>query len=104
LQKHDPLLLISSGKLASEWSPDNHPSYLLAFRKAIFTFLLCLRRFRASTGLKLPKFVLFDIIKQIYRSKSAFFVSSKTISQNGETQTQRTYDTHNTSYTKITTK
>jgi len=38
LQKHDPLLLISSGKLASEWSPDNHPSYFLAFRKAIFFF------------------------------------------------------------------
>ena len=56
-------IFISGNKLRRVWSPEKHHSFSPSFRLAVFTFLLCMNHFRESTGLKVPKFVLFEIFK-----------------------------------------
>ena len=46
-----------------EWSHIHHKFYSLDFKNRIYTFVLFLKRNQMKTGLKIPKFVLFEIIK-----------------------------------------
>jgi hypothetical protein len=47
-----------------EWTKDNHKHFPKQFKIQIETFLNCLKRNQQKTGIKIPKFVLFEIIKK----------------------------------------
>ena len=44
-----------------EWTPQNHSYFSSAFRNSVLMILLCLR----EQGMKIPKFVMFEIIKML---------------------------------------
>jgi hypothetical protein len=50
-----------------------HYSCSISFKEAVYTFLLCMKRNQRQTGLKIPKFVLFEIIKVIDRKSFLSF-------------------------------
>jgi hypothetical protein len=54
-----------------KWSLESHNLCFNSFKQAIHTFLLCMKRIQFKTKLKIPKFVLFEIIKFVDR-KSFF--------------------------------
>jgi len=56
--------LLSGILIYSEWSPEHHSVFLPHFQKSIYTFLLAHKRLSLRTGLKIPKFVLFEIFKR----------------------------------------
>ena len=47
------------------WNPDNHTYYPKQFKDKIYYLILFLKRNQIQTGLKIPKFVIFEIIKLI---------------------------------------
>ena len=49
----------------SKWSSENHHQFSTTFRNRIYCFLLAHKRNQNSTGLKIPKFVLFEIFKKV---------------------------------------
>ena len=54
-----------------EWSPELHIHFSKMFNQTIFVFVLCLKRIAKHTTnwivhLKIPKFVIFDIIKYTF--------------------------------------
>jgi hypothetical protein len=62
------------------WTARNHIKCAQEFRSACYFFLLCLNRIQKNSSFKLPKFVLFEIIKLIDRRsfwKIALFVENK---------------------------
>ena len=48
----------------NEWNPKDHILFPSSFQKRILYFVLFLKRNQISSGLKIPKFVLFEIIKK----------------------------------------
>ena len=48
-----------------KWSSENHHQFSTTFRNRIHCFLLIYKRNQNSTGLKIPKFVLFEIFKKV---------------------------------------
>ena len=48
-----------------KWSSENHHQFSTTFRNRIHCFLLIHKRNQNSTGLKIPKFVLFEIFKKV---------------------------------------
>jgi len=48
-----------------KWSSDNHCQFSATFRKRVYYFLLVHKRNQNNTGLKIPKFVLFEIFKHV---------------------------------------
>jgi len=46
------------------WSPKEHYEFPIYFKKAIYEFLKCMKRIQCETGIKIPKFVMYEIIKQ----------------------------------------
>ena len=46
------------------WSPELHFSFNDVFKNKITNFLFCLKHFQKETKIKIPKFVLFEIIKK----------------------------------------
>jgi len=57
-------ILLGGEKKLFEWNPQIHSQFDLPFQNRIFTFLLSLNRFQHNTTIKLPKFILFEIIKK----------------------------------------
>ena len=49
----------------SAWSPECHHQFSTTFRNRIRCFLLMHKRNQNNTGLKIPKFVLFEIFKKV---------------------------------------
>ena len=49
----------------SAWSPECHHRFSTTFRNRIYYFLLIHKRNQNKTGLKIPKFVLFEIFKKV---------------------------------------
>ena len=49
----------------SKWSSENHHQFSATFRNRIYYFLLVHKRNQNNTGLRIPKFVLFEIFKQV---------------------------------------
>ena len=49
----------------SKWSSENHHQFSATFRNRIHCFLLIHKRNQNNTGLKIPKFVLFEIFKKV---------------------------------------
>jgi len=45
------------------WTPTSHKFFSVHFKKTIYSFLCCLKRIQCETKIKIPKFVLFEIIK-----------------------------------------
>lgn len=65
LLMNDPsLLLMIGGKRKVEWGVDNHSSFPCSFRKSVETLYLFLKRNFFETGLKIPKFVVYEIVKR----------------------------------------
>ena len=64
LLMHD-VKLLQGNKPIIKWSPENHGKFRKTFRNSILYFLLVHKRNQINTGLKIPKFVLFEIFKQI---------------------------------------
>ena len=48
-----------------KWSPEKHHKFSAFFRNSIYYFLLAHKRNQLKTGLRIPKFVLFEIFKKI---------------------------------------
>ena len=46
------------------WSIEEHIYFSSSFKESILTFYLSLKRIQFKTSLKIPKFVIFEIIKQ----------------------------------------
>ena len=53
----------SSNLIPLIWSPENHKFFPNDFKKRIETFYLSLKKIQFKTGIKIPKFVIFEIIK-----------------------------------------
>jgi alpha-tubulin suppressor-like RCC1 family protein len=51
----------------TEWKPENHFRCMDLFKQKILAFLLCHKRSYSNTSLRVPKFVLYEIIKNIYK-------------------------------------
>jgi hypothetical protein len=66
IQKFEYLL-----KCNQKWSPEIHSECSKSFKQTIQTFLLCMKCNQNKTKLKIPKFVLFEIIKVI--DQKSFF-------------------------------
>ena len=66
-----PTLVMSNIKQLSgyfpinKWNSENHYRFSATFRNRIYYFLLVHKRNQINTGLKIPKFVLFEIFKHI---------------------------------------
>ena len=54
-----------------QWNPLKHSSYFKEFKVSVFSFLLCLQQLKKRLFFKLPRFVLYEILKRINR-KSFF--------------------------------
>ena len=57
--------IINTGTRQINWTHQQHKYFSLEFQQRIHTFLLFLKRNQMKTGLKIPKFVLFEIIKYV---------------------------------------
>ena len=64
-----------------QWNPTIHSSLYKAFRVSIFTFLLCLKVYQKICEFKVPKYMLFDIIRRTeiisFYKKWDFFLKKK---------------------------
>jgi len=56
---------LSKLKKYNIWNSKDHIECPIAFKKSICAFVLCLKRILMMTKIKIPKFVLFEIIKKI---------------------------------------
>ena len=56
---------IQQCRINIKWSSENHHQFSATFRNRIHCFLLIHKRNQNSTGLKIPKFVLFEIFKKV---------------------------------------
>jgi hypothetical protein len=88
-----------------QWNHTNHKKLTFApFQDAVRTFLFCLKINQKQTKLKIPKFVLFEIIKKINRKsfldlEIAIVEDDQTDSQNNS---QRTHEKRKIDDCKIT--
>jgi len=57
--------LVSNSSQILMWSCENHKYFPLDFRVSIWAFLLCMKKHQIDTGIKIPRFVLYEIIKFI---------------------------------------
>ena len=62
---NSPIRFIMNEKIDRSWTPDNHNIHSVFFRKGVLTFLLFLFVNHLKTDLKIPKFVIYEIIKKI---------------------------------------
>eukprot|EP01091_Cochliopodium_minus_P012307 TRINITY_DN36_c1_g1_i2.p1 TRINITY_DN36_c1_g1~~TRINITY_DN36_c1_g1_i2.p1 ORF type:complete len:231 (-),score=42.44 TRINITY_DN36_c1_g1_i2:76-768(-) len=51
--------------ICMDWSPENNKFFSRSFQRGIFSFCLCLKRLNSLKGIKLPKFIIYEIIKKI---------------------------------------
>jgi len=51
---------IYGGKI---WKPEYHKKYSCEFQQRIFVFLLCLKKIHNEISIKIPRFVVYEIIK-----------------------------------------
>ena len=65
LFEDEDLILIIGGEVKRTWRADEHHNYPLTFQRAVLALVLCLRRRKEETGLRVPKFILFEIIKWV---------------------------------------
>ena len=65
LIKDTNISILVGGSGLLEWSADTHVHFGVDFKKRILHFVLCLRRIREKNGLRIPKWVLFIIIKNM---------------------------------------
>ena len=63
LLRNDPTILSFCGQVNVVWKAEHHLSFSLAFQQTIQQFVFSLKRIEKQTRLKIPKFVLFEIIK-----------------------------------------
>ena len=64
LLMNDPSIIkINNQSISFEWSVINHKYFSDIFQTEISTLYKCLKRIQFSYGLKIPKFVIFEIIK-----------------------------------------
>jgi alpha-tubulin suppressor-like RCC1 family protein len=59
-------LIANTIKKRERWDHQHHQFYGELFRQRILTFLLAHKRNQIRTGLRIPKFVLFEIIKECF--------------------------------------
>ena len=63
---HDPSIkFLMNQKVNIIWRPENHKYYPQEFKDAILYLLLYLKRTQIQNKLKIPKFVIYEIIKLI---------------------------------------
>ena len=60
----------------SKWSVGTHTTSPYPFRFAVSSFLFCLKRIQSETKLKIPKFVVFEIIKRIDKKSFHNFIKT----------------------------
>jgi hypothetical protein len=63
--KDPTILIINGGKRYNEWETKEHIYYPLSFRKTVYAFVLFLKRFQKTNNLKIPRFLLYEIVKLV---------------------------------------
>lgn len=63
LIKNPTLKIIMNSQLNIIWSPNNHINYPKDFQDSVLCLLLYLKRNQIRTRLKIPRFVIYEIIK-----------------------------------------
>ena len=66
LMNDSSIIKINNESILSEWWPKNHKYLSLSFRVEILTLYKYLKRIQFLCGLRIPKFVIYEIIKFIY--------------------------------------
>jgi len=66
LIKDDNINFLDNALVERNWSCENHKTSPESFKEIVLLFVLHLKRNQLKTGLKIPKFVLFEIIKKAY--------------------------------------
>ena len=64
VMKDTSIKFIQQRNFIDEWTPQNHQNCSKQFKEIVVNLLLCLK----IQGIKVPKFVLFVIVTQIYQS------------------------------------
>ena len=63
---NDPSIIkINNQSTSFKWSPINHKYFHSSFKLSIKTMYNCLKRVQLLFGLKIPKFVIYEIIKLV---------------------------------------
>ena len=63
---NDPSIININGiSIDFGWSPDNHKYFSIKFKLEVELLYLCLKRIQNLAKLKIPKFVIYEIVKFI---------------------------------------
>lgn len=63
---NDPSIIRINDKIMDfDWSPDSHKWYPNKFKDNIILLYKCLKQYKILTGVKIPKFIIYEIIKFI---------------------------------------
>ena len=65
LMNNKDILIFLAGSVESDWSPEKHNYFSFSFRMSVLYLVLGLKRIHKTTKLKVPKFILFEIIKKM---------------------------------------
>lgn len=63
LMKVESLAILLSGASQTNWSIHSHLNFPQSFQLSVTHLFLCLQRLRNETKLKIPRFVIYEIIK-----------------------------------------
>ena len=64
VMKNPSIKFIQQRNFIEEWKPENHQNCCKQFKEIVLNLLLCLK----IQGIKVPKFVFFIIVRQIYQN------------------------------------
>ena len=67
LMTNPSIKVLMSGSRNIVWTPERHIYFSESFQKCVLGFLLCLKKIQKTTKIKIPKFVLFEIVKEIVK-------------------------------------
>ena len=64
-EKNSSILFLQGELFYNEWSIENHKHYENLFKKIVFNLLLALNYFKKNNSTKIPKFLIYQIIKYL---------------------------------------
>ena len=60
---HNPSIKFFNQTEVTEWTPDTHCLFSTSFKSSVFGFVCCLKLVHKKNNLKIPKFILYEIVK-----------------------------------------
>jgi hypothetical protein len=61
----ETIISINGEEIYTEWTPENHKFMNDEIKECIWTFLLVLKKYQKIYGIKIPKYVIFEILKKL---------------------------------------